>query len=259
MYLNEHEGFFPPRYQGRAPASGDGTSCWEQEHQTVIMWKQKVNDYLVSPGELRSERWISRSWQGRKWRFGWGGTYGVPGYGEGSASDWQYGAFKLGGYGDQVCEPIKGEWTNPWPIGAPDHVNHPMAELGETASNVVPYPGYSKVSLDPVPGRGQMQYMVNLNALKPSGYRHIDEFKIASQVPFMTGSYGAGTGGVNSLYWPSHEGGATVDSPPAESPVDWRHPGPSANVLFLDGHVERINKTDLMELARKWGTYVGAW
>lgn len=160
----------------------------------------------VSSKDLRNERWNNRSVPGRKWRQQYDWAVGVAGWGQGSASDWQFGAFKLGGSA-YTYEAIKREWTNRWPIGAPDYVKFPIAELGETTSNVVPYPGYSKVWLDPVPGRGQGQYMVNMNvlyggsrgSLNPA-YPHIDEFKVPSEAPFLSEGYGVGTTGVNSLY-----------------------------------------------------------
>lgn len=251
LYLGDNEGYLP-----RRQAVGFHNGYTDAHRDCVVVWKERLNNYLVSPGDLKRERWLSKSWPGRTWNVSRDGTGRVAGGGHGSASDWQYGPFKLGGEGGSwvIRDGVRSEWTRPWPApgATATGVAFPIGELGESSSVVVPYPGYSKVWVDPVPGIGWGQYMVNTNIIKTNRYVHIEEFRDQVSAPFIADGYGVS--GMRSLYWPSHEGGSTVDSPPAEAPVDWRHPGPSANVLFLDGHIERVSKSDLLSLARKWGT-----
>jgi len=113
------------------------------------------------------------------------------------------------------------------------------------------YPGMSRVWIDPVPGAGQGQYIANSNAITISesvAYRTTDSFANPSGVPFVTEGYGGGQGYVEALRWPVEE------TPGTYCPIilDYRHLG-KAHVLFLDGHVEGVEKGDTTILKR-WAT-----
>jgi len=117
------------------------------------------------------------------------------------------------------------------------------------------YPGMSPVWLDPTLGSGKGQYTANSNVIsiyEGVGYRTLDSFRDESIVPVVAECYAAGQSFVQRLQWP------LVEVPGnCRTILDYRHLG-KAHVLFLDGHVEALDK-DNTDILRLWTTVAMEW